>query len=303
MESISLKSDYAFRALFAHEGVRKHFISDVTGIPLESILYTRLDNPFLLRYRRRQKQGILDVAVRLHDGTKIDIEMQIRFQKYWTKRNLFYLAKMYTDTLWVGEDYKRLRKCITISVLDFVLTQGTGCHSVYTLRDKKGNEFSDLFEVHIIELKKPSADAGAVGEWIQLFNVESMEELDMIRTENAGILEAREILKRLILKNPLRQMYEQHLKEVRDRKAEDAYVRDLGRAEGLAEGEIVKLIDLVCRKMVKKKTLEEIASELEEDVKEVERIYHVAAGFAPDYDREKILMELKKTLAFPLPLW
>lgn len=299
MKVFSLKSDYAFRALFAHEGVRKHFISDVTGIPMESILYTRLDNPFLLRYRRRQKQGILDVAVRLHDGTKIDIEMQIRFQKYWAKRNLFYLAKMYTDTLWVGEDYGRLRKCITISILDFVLTQDTGCHSVYTLRDKKGSEFSDLFEVHIIELKKPSADAGAVGEWIQLFNAESREELDMIRTENTGILEAREILRRLILKNPLRQMYEQHLKEVRDRKAEDAYIRDLGREEG----ETVKLIEQVCRKMVKKKTIEEIASELEEDVKEVERIYCVAAGFAPDYDREKILQDLKKALAFPRPMW
>ena len=147
---------------------------------------------------------------------------------------------------------------------------------------------------HHIELPKPSKDAGAVGEWIQLFNAESMEELDMIRTENAGILEAREILRRLMLKNSLRQMYEQHLKEVRDRKAEDAYVRDLGRAEGLAEGETVKLIEQVCRKMVKKKTIEEIASELEEDVKEVERIYRVAAGFAPDYDREKILLELKK---------
>ncbi|MDE6641552.1 MAG: Rpn family recombination-promoting nuclease/putative transposase [Acetatifactor sp.] len=299
MKSISLKSDYAFRALFAHEGVRKRFISDVTGIPLESILYTRLDNPFLLRHRRRQKQGILDVAVRLHDGTKIDIEMQIRFQKHWTKRNLFYLAKMYSDTLWAGEDYGRLKKCITISILDFVLMEDDVCHSVYTLRDRRGREFSDLFEVHIIELPKPSGDAGAVGEWIQLFNVESREELDMIRTENAGILEAREIMRRLILKNPLRQMYEQHLKEVRDRKAEDAYVRDLGKAEG----ETLKLIDLVCRKMVKGKTIEEIAEALEEDVKEVACIYHVAVGFAPNYDREKILQELKKTLAFPRPMW
>lgn len=36
MDFVSLKSDYAFRALFGHEGVRKQFISDVTGIPLES---------------------------------------------------------------------------------------------------------------------------------------------------------------------------------------------------------------------------------------------------------------------------
>ncbi|MDE5588507.1 MAG: Rpn family recombination-promoting nuclease/putative transposase [Acetatifactor sp.] len=295
MEFISLKFDYAFRTVFSREGVRKQFISDVTGIPLESIRSARLDNPFLWKRRRRQKQGILDVAVRLHDGTRIDIEMQVRFQRYWTKRNLFYLAKMYTEDLWIGDEYECLKKCITISILGFSLAQDTGCHSVYTLRDKRGREFSDLFEVHIIELKKPFADTGAVGEWIQLFNAESMEELNMIKTKNAGILEAREILRTLHLRNPLRLMYEQHLKEVRDRKAEDAYVRDLGRAEGRTEGETVKLIDLICRKMVKRKTIEEIASELEEDVKEVERIYQVAAGCAPDYDREKILMELKKT--------
>ena len=294
MEFISLKFDYAFRTVFSREGVRKQFISDVTGIPLESIRSARLDNPFLWKRRRRQKQGILDVAVRLHDGTRIDIEMQVRFQRYWTKRNLFYLAKMYTEDLWIGDEYECLKKCITISILGFSLAQDTGCHSVYTLRDKRGREFSDLFEVHIIELKKPFADAGAVGEWIQLFNAESMEELNMIKTKNAGILEAREILRTLHLRNPLRLMYEQHLKEVRDRKAEDAYVRDLGRAEGRTEGETVKLIDLICRKMVKRKTIEEIASELEEDVEEVTRIYCVAAGFAPDYDRERILMELKK---------
>lgn len=293
MEFISLKFDHAFRALLAHEGVRKRFISDVTGIPLESIRYTRLDNPFLLRHRRWQKQGILDVAVRLHDGTKIDIEMQVKAQKYWTKRNLFYLAKMYADTLWAGADYGRLKKCITISILDFVLTNDDECHSVYTLRDKKGREFSDLFEIHIIELPKPFENAGAVGEWIQLFNVESEEELDMIRTENAGILEAREILKRLILKNPLRQLYEQHLKEVRDRKAEDAYIRDLGREEGKAEGRAEREIELICRKLAKGKSPEVIAEDLEENLSEVQRICDVAAKYAPDYNTEKILMELE----------
>ncbi len=291
MEFISLKFDYAFRTLFTREGVRKQFISDVTGIPFRSIRSTRLESQFLWRHRRRQKQGILDVAVRLYDGTRIDIEMQVRFQKYWTKRNLFYLAKMYTEELWAGDAYERLKKCITISILDFTLTQDAECHSVYTLRDKSGREFSDLFEVHIIELRKPSAEAGAVGEWIQLFNAGSMEELDMIKTKNAGILEAREVLRTLNLSNPLRRMYEMHLKAVRDRQAEDAYVRDLGRAEGKAEGKIENKIDLVCRKLAKGKTPEAIAVDLEEDLNEVRRICDTAAKYAPDYDIEKILQE------------
>lgn len=57
---------------------------------------------------------------------------------------------------------------------------------------------------------------------------------------------------------------------------------------------MVKLIDLICRKMVKGKSIEEIAVELEEDAGKIARIYHVAVGFAPDYEREKILTELKR---------
>ena len=67
------------------------------------------------------------------------------------------------------------------------------------------------------------------------------------------------------------------------------------RREGRAEGETVKLIEQICRKIVKGKTIEEIASELEENTEVVGTVYNVAARFAPDYDREKILMELTGT--------
>ena len=130
MRLVSLKYDYAFHELFSHEGIRKQFISDVTGIPLEKIKSVRLDNPFLWKRYRMQKQGILDVAVLLNDDTRIDIELQIQMQKYWAKRNLFYLAKLYTDDLRIGEDYRRLRKCITISILDFQLIEGEEYHNI-----------------------------------------------------------------------------------------------------------------------------------------------------------------------------
>lgn len=238
MRLVSLKYDYAFHELFSHEGIRKQFISDVTGIPLEKIKSVRLDNPFLWKRYRMQKQGILDVAVILNDDTRIDIELQIQMQKYWAKRNLFYLAKLYTDDLRIGEDYRRLRKCITISILDFQLIEGEEYHNIYTLRDKKGREFTDLFEVHIIELNKKLKGSEAVNDWIRLFNAESMEDLEMIKTQNAGILQAMEVVREMSFGRKLRLTYEAHLKAVRDRKAQDEYIRDLGLAEGEVLGEI-----------------------------------------------------------------
>lgn len=115
MGFISLKSDYAFRELFSHENVRKQFLSDVLGIAMEDIRGVRVINSYLWKRMKWQKQGILDMALELADGTKVNIEMQVRLQRHWVKRKLFYLAKLYTEDLRAGQDYGRLRKCVSIS--------------------------------------------------------------------------------------------------------------------------------------------------------------------------------------------
>ncbi len=96
----------------------------------------------------------------------------------------------------------------------------------------------------------------------------------MIKTKNAGILEAREVLRTLNLSNPLRRMYEMHLKAVRDRQAEDAYVRDLGRAEGKAEAVLELLEEL---EAVPEKLQKEILSQRDTDTL---RTWHKAAAKA-----------------------
>lgn len=226
MKLVSLKSDYAFKALFSHENVRKQFISDVLGIPLEKIKSARIVNSHLWKRYHNQKQGILDVALELNDETRMDIEMQVHPQKYWIKRKLFYLAKTYTDDLRIGQDYDKLRKCISISVLDFNLISGTEYHSVYTLRSKNGNELTDLFELHILELRKKLQNTDNVDNWIRLFNAKTQEDLDMITAKNVGFSEAIEVVKTMSLGKSLRYLYDQHMKAKRDRRAEDAWVKD-----------------------------------------------------------------------------
>lgn len=66
-----------------------------------------------------------------------------------------------------------------------------------------------------------------------------------------------------------------------------------GIAEGRAEGEMRKLIKQVCRKLAKGKTLETIAEELEETADGLKAIYDVAVGYAPDYNAESVLAELR----------
>ena len=232
---ISMKYDDMFHAVFTHENVRKQFLSDVLEIPLESIRTARLVTPRLWKRHRRQKLGILDIALALGDDTKVNVELQIRMQQQWVKRQLFYLARMYDEDLLMGQNYSRLKKCISIGILDFKLLDSESYHSVYRLRDEQGEELTDLWELHIIELGK-GLRGERLDDWIRLFQAKSEEELEMLATKNKGLAEAAEVMKRMSLGRTLRYYYEAHLKAVRDRYGEDAYVRDQGRAEGLAEG-------------------------------------------------------------------
>lgn len=234
-EPVSLKYDEVYREVFACENVRKQFLSDVLGIPLESITAARLVTPHLWRRYRNQKPGILDMALELNDDIKVNVELQIRRQKYWIKRQLFYLAKMYEEDLRIGQNYGKLKRCISIGILDFQLLEGEKYHSVYRVRDEYGEELTGLWEIHIIELRK-SLQGSEVDDWIRLFNAKSDEELDMLAAKNKGLAEASEVIKRMSLRKTLRYWYEAHLKAVRDRYGEDEYIRDLGREEGREEG-------------------------------------------------------------------
>ena len=82
MEIISPKMDFAFRELMEDDEVRRYFICDVLNMPVEQVKETRLGSSFLRRRHRKMKQGILDVKVILHDGTRINLEMQLRRQKF-----------------------------------------------------------------------------------------------------------------------------------------------------------------------------------------------------------------------------
>ncbi|MBS7183684.1 MAG: hypothetical protein KH047_09380, partial [Eubacterium sp.] len=70
--------------------------------------------------------------------------------------------------------------------------------------------------------------------------------------------------------------------------------QEIGEKIGQQIGQELKLIEIVCKKLKKNKTAEQIADELEEDITDIEKIYDVAEKFAPDYDVNKIYDAMKK---------
>jgi len=237
------KYDEFFKGIFRNETVRRHFIGDVLGISQEDIRCVELKNTFLWKRCWRQKLGILDVVLELNGSRKVNIELQVKPVKDWDKRQLFYLSRLYSEELGAGGKYNRLKKCVGISILDFNLTDRKEYHSVYRLRDQKWHEFSDVLEVHVIELKKELTGHGELEDWIRFFNVKREEDLKMIKTKNPGILEAIGELQRMNMSNPLRVLFEGYQKKWRDQMAREDYVREegmtVGKAEGKAEGELL----------------------------------------------------------------
>ena len=73
-------------------------------------------------------------------------------------------------------------------------------------------------------------------------------------------------------------------------------ILEIGIKHGISEGYERKLIEQICKKLVKGKSPETIADELEEDLSSVIAICDVAALFAPDYNIDEIHRELKKNL-------
>ena len=68
-----------------------------------------------------------------------------------------------------------------------------------------------------------------------------------------------------------------------------------GKAEGKAEGKEQTLIDQICKKLLKGKSTEEIATEIEDDSEEfTKEISDIAEKYLPDYDVEKIYEEWKQ---------
>ena len=295
MSIVSLKYDYLFKHLMQNPLIRKYFVSDVLDIPVEAIKSVRLANPFLWKQFFRQKQGILDILVVLNNDTKINFELQIKIIRYWDKRSLFYLCKMFTEALLFGEKYEKLKRCISVSILDFNLNNAPEYHRIYRLRDKDGNEFTDLLEVHILELQKKLKGEERMDDWIRVFNAKTEDDLDMIKTDNPGILEAIKEIKLASAGKAIRAMYDAHMKEIRDRNARDDYVRAegevIGEARGQAKGELRKVISQVRKKASKNMSTEEIADMLEEDIDLIVRIYNTLENH-PDWNDEKIYESL-----------
>ncbi|RRK33659.1 Rpn family recombination-promoting nuclease/putative transposase [Schaedlerella arabinosiphila] len=287
------KIDFCFKELMEFAEVRRGFIAAVLGISPEEVVSTELKPTYLRVKHQKDKLGILDVHVILNGEIQIDMEIQVAQFLFWRERSLFYLSKMYSDVILAGEGYQVLGKCIHVGILDFILfEEDEEYYSCFHLwEDKRRRIYSDKLEIHIVELPKLAEreyPETALLKWARFFNAEKKEEFEMVAKTDPHIQKAYDQLLYMSGNEEKRLLYEARQKAINDYNTQ----MYSNWHDGYSEGEEKKLIELICKKMKKNCSAEEIADLLEEDKAKVETIYNTALDFAPDYNIEKIWKKL-----------
>lgn len=281
--------DFCFKKLMDNTKVRKGFIAALLKTEPDRIRKTTVLPTELGRDYADDKLGILDVRVSLDDGTQIDMEMQVAYFGNWDARALFYLSKMFTEQLKEGEPYGNLKKCIHVSILDFVrFKDDEECYrSLYFCDPKTGRKYTDLMEIQILELKKLTAKSDeeeTIISWMRFLGGKSREEFENMAKSDEYMSEAYETLKKLSSDEQSKLEYEARQKAIRDYNSQ----MSSALSEGIERGELLGRIKLVKKKQQKGKSIEEIADEMEEEVSAIEKIYELVSDH-PESSAEELL--------------
>lgn len=196
--------NFCFKELMQNPKVRKDFIAAVLGRDPASVRNTTLVLTELRRDSTDGKLGILDVMVELDDGSKLNMEMQVPYFEFRTNRVLFYVCKVYTGQIKKGESYGTLRLCGHVSILDFIhFPKDNRYYRKITLCDvETGEQYTDLMELHILELKKfPDEDQNESGiiRWMRFLSWKTRKEFEDMAQKDEYIGEAYNELKKLSL--------------------------------------------------------------------------------------------------------
>jgi predicted transposase/invertase (TIGR01784 family) len=147
------------------------------------------------------KTSILDIRAVLADGTKVNIEVQLRNLGNMDKRSLFYWSREYTRGIEAGQDYVELPNVVSINIVNFEFLLAGGFHTIFHLWEDhdKAILLTDALEIHFIDMVKfrmlrdKDIANDPLHRWLTYFDKDSPPELvEEVVKMDAAILKAQE---------------------------------------------------------------------------------------------------------------
>ena len=283
---ITLTNDYAFKRLLGSEENKpllQDFLECVLDLTPQQVLDLEFMDKELTKDEFSDKTGILDVKLKLTDGTVIDIEIQASWNASFVKRTLFYWAKMYTADFKAGESYDKLHRCITINIIADGFRLNDAIHSEYLLQEKTAHTvLTDVFEIHFLDLqaaKKARQEEKAAGKqgqlinWLRFIGATDKEERAMLATMSPVLQMLNEKIDVLTLSPTERKLYESRMKLKSDITTISETQFSAGVERGLAEGSRQKAFETARNLLVIGLSIENIAKATGLTVQEVETLH------------------------------
>ena len=244
--TLTLKNDYLFKLLLGSEENKtclQDFLECILDMPAGMIADLELLDKELTKDAISDKTGILDVKLRLKDGTAIDIEIQNSWSAEFIPRTLFYWSKMYIEGFKEGEAYTSLTRCIVINLISQGFKLNNEVHSVYSIQEQTSHQLlTDLLEIHFLNL---SAVKGAnirqsittkkqekLINWLRFIETDDKEERAMLATTSPILQMLNEKIDVLSLSPEERKLYESRMKL----KSDIATISEVQFKSGLAKG-------------------------------------------------------------------
>jgi len=228
MLGIDPKVDYAFKWLFGNEKRPQppmHLLNAVLSHEgQEPVVEIRILNPFTERMGMDDKLSILDIKARDQLGRQFNAEMQMIVPVGLRQRFLYYWAKLYTEQLQSGEDYRLLNPTMSLCFVDgVVFPDSPGYHHVFRLVDTAQDiTLTEDLVIHVFELPKfdLAADQLTTPLEVWLYFLRHGDQLDPgalpAALNTPEIQEAVEVLTLLTQDYMQKEIYEGRLKARRD---------------------------------------------------------------------------------------
>ena len=224
---LPVKSDIIFRLFFADERNEEFligFLKSVLKLPEDDYNEIEIADPHLLREFDGDKLGIIDVKLYTRTRKVIHIEINLKVTPELKNRIVLYDSKLITEQISSGKGYDVIQKVVSIIITDEeLIRRSSKYHHRFTFYDPEaGVEFSDIIEIHSLELRKlPEYDDGtALYDWAKFIAAESEEELDKAAEKNQEVKKAVVKFRELTADERTRDMYERREKARRDIAAE-----------------------------------------------------------------------------------
>jgi predicted transposase/invertase (TIGR01784 family) len=222
--------DYLFKKYMGEKENEEQLISFLNAVLKRTAKDTIVDisideNRLMSAEIKDNKSSGLDLRDVMKNGSKVNIEVQVRDAKDMDKRIVYYWGLEYTNYIEYGGSYQELPNVISIVVVGSQFPKLDEVHASFHLYEdfNKDFRFTEVEEIHVIDmvkfrrLKNKDIINNPFLRWLTSFDKSANDEtLNTILEMNTVIKKAHDVIKHVLQDKEMLHAYHMHEMAIMD---------------------------------------------------------------------------------------